>query len=577
LKLALVTDAWSPQVNGVVTTLVELVRALHERGHEVHLFCQDEQPLRRESLGFMIHGISTQSYAPRRSADERSVLNKNLNYGLAIMHKLAALYAEGLIFDVVHASNWDCEAAALIRSRVYPTVLMLVSPLAQVIATEQWQPNDDLGACVALDRWQIANADTICVPSEGVLTSYRKLMDIRSEGLARLRLAPLGIVPVGMPGQLRADGRRRLLFVGRCERRKGAHTLLDVLPALLARYPDWECHMVGNDQVALAEGGTLKERFLSLHHDAPWIGRVIFHGNVGDAELHEHYRDCDLFVAPSLFESFGLIYHEAMQYGKAVVGCRTGGVPEVVEHGVEGLLVAPGDAGELGAALAQLMGDHALRRRLGEAGARRVHQRHNYRTMAKRMEEVYFETIANADVSWQTQRERVWPRDLPLFADSELVAFRGPWLTQEAVPGQRYRLGQAGAELTFETNGGATLRLVALRHDWSGILEITADQKTIAYLDLFTLGDMQLSYTTDIGVPGSIGEQVTITLRVHHERNPASHATQVWLKQVTVFPQPTITMSRRPVQTRRQSAGVVLGRTQSVLEQAPNRQGIGNQ
>ena len=44
-------------------------------------------------------------------------------------------------------------------------------------------------------------------------------------------------------------------------------------------------------------------------------------------------------MAPSLFESFGLIFHEAMQYGKAVVGCSTGGVPEVVEDGVEGLLV----------------------------------------------------------------------------------------------------------------------------------------------------------------------------------------------------------------------------------------------
>jgi glycogen synthase len=545
LRIALLSQTvpGQPGNGGVGRYTFDLARGLHERGHEVHVICKDEQALHHHNLGFVIHGLPAETYTPRRIAGPRSVLNKNLSYSLAVVHKLAELYAKGLAFDVVHASNWDVEAVALIRAQVYPTVLMLVSPLAQVIVTEQWQPNDDLRACLAVDRWQIEHADMVCVPSEGVLSSYGKLMDIVAESLKRLRLAPLGIVPDHAPALTRSSNQRRLLFVGRCERRKGAHTLLEVLPALLIDHPDWECHLVGNDQVQLVDGTTLKQRFLAQHSDAPWISRVIFHGIVDEETLREHYRSCDLFVAPSLFESCGLIYHEAMQYGKAVVGCRTGGVPEVVEHDVEGLLVTPDSPHALRAALAQLMRDDALRERMGQAGAQRVRQIMNYQTMAIRMEQIYFETIAQVGAERRAQREQLWPRELPLFEPSDLMRLSEDWVTQEAMPGQRYRLGQPGATLAFEACGGTILHLVALRHSWSGVIEVRAGMEPPRYIDLYKPGELQLDYTIDLRLPGAPDKPVTITLLVHSERNPASQASQVWLKQIVAAVPPATSAS----------------------------------
>ena len=64
------------------------------------------------------------------------------------------------------------------QDRLYPTVLMLVSPLARVIITEQWQRTRDMRACLLLDRWQIEDADTVCVPSAGVLGDYERLMGL---------------------------------------------------------------------------------------------------------------------------------------------------------------------------------------------------------------------------------------------------------------------------------------------------------------------------------------------------------------------------------------------------------------
>lgn len=389
LRIALLTQTTPKRAGygGIGRYTYDLALGLYERGHEVHIFCRDDRPIQREGLGFIIHGVASHTVIPPGDA-QRPVLEKNLAYSLAIARRLMELRDQGVVFDVVHASNWDAEAVAVIRSRMYPVVLMLVSSLAQVIKTEGWAWNDDLRACVALDRWQIEHADTVCVPSQGVLDSYRELMGIDPVRLSHLVRTPLGIVPDQSQIATAHGNTRKVLFVGRLEYRKGIHTLLAALPDVLPRFPEWECHIIGG-----ASNPALQEQFLERHRAASWLPRVVFHGFVPEEELRWHYQTCDLFVAPSLYESFGLIFHEAMQYGKPVIGCATGGVPEVVAHGVEGLLVAPDDPAALCSAMEQLMSDEALRVRMGRAGRERVVQKQNYRTMAEALEQVYYQTV----------------------------------------------------------------------------------------------------------------------------------------------------------------------------------------
>lgn len=534
LRIALLTQTipGQPGLGGIGRYTFDLAQGLHERGHEVHVVCQDETPVRRENLGFYIHGINADECVAAEYAPGRPLLNKNLAYGVAVVRRLAELYRQGTVFNVVHATNWDCEGCALIRHQVYPTVLMLVSPLVQVIETEQWETDEDLQACVAMDRWQIEHADAVCAPSHGVFSSYKR-MGIVPESIEHLRVVPLGIVPEGSPQPTSGKEPRRLLFVGRCERRKGIHNLLEVLPDLLQQHPEWECHLVGNDRVPIAEGGTFKEAFLAGHAGAPWLRRVFFHGIVDDQELRQQYESCDLFVAPSLFESFGLIYHEAMQYGKPVIGCRTGGVPEVVEHEVEGLLVPPDSPDELRSALLRLMGDDALRRTMGSAGAQRVRDVMNYQTMASEMESVYLDTVARVG---QERRERaayVFPRELSIMGEADDVAFSGNWDTVEATPGHRYRVGKADATVAIDACRGTELTLTFLRHSWSSIAEVVVDDRVLSHIDLFKAEGTDLDHVIRLRLPDD-GQSLThIRLKVHAERNPASHASEVWLKGIS--------------------------------------------
>jgi glycosyltransferase involved in cell wall biosynthesis len=100
--------------------------------------------------------------------------------------------------------------------------------------------------------------------------------------------------------------------------------------------------------------------------------RVEFLGHVDFARLAGEYRRADVFCLPSRQEGFGIVFLEAMAAGLPIVAARASAVPEVVTDGESGILVGPDRPDDLAAALDRLLSDPGERRRLGEAGRRRV-------------------------------------------------------------------------------------------------------------------------------------------------------------------------------------------------------------
>jgi glycogen(starch) synthase len=280
----------------------------------------------------------------------------------------------------------------IIRTGKYPVGLFLVTPLAMNLELETFPNNADNFLWNSLDRWQAIHASLVCVPSRAVLEVYEELMGIAPADLPRLAIVPLGIERTYLP-PLARSGRKRLLFVGRLEKRKGIQTFLDALPTVLEEFRDWECHLVGNDGLPFDDGPPIKERFLRTHRGKRWLKRVSFEGYCSPKALHEHYRLCDVFAVPALYESFGLAYHEAMQYGKPVIACRAGGMAETVQDGVEGLLIEPENVVAQIEALRRLMRDETLRDRMGRAGAERIRRRNNHDVFARRMETVILDCL----------------------------------------------------------------------------------------------------------------------------------------------------------------------------------------
>jgi glycosyltransferase involved in cell wall biosynthesis len=115
-----------------------------------------------------------------------------------------------------------------------------------------------------------------------------------------------------------------------------------------------------------AANGSPSSVSCTLADGVAWLGHVAWQ------DLIEWYRRAALFVMPSYYETFGISCLEAMAFGLPVIATRTGGLPEVVEDGVTGVLVPPGDARALAEAIQDLLRRPELRSRMGQAGRERV-------------------------------------------------------------------------------------------------------------------------------------------------------------------------------------------------------------
>lgn len=151
----------------------------------------------------------------------------------------------------------------------------------------------------------------------------------------------------------------KILYVGRLEYRKGTDVLLEAIPHVLKTYPEAHFELIGSDPNKEYESGFRSQ-------STPEINAcVTFMGNADDHVTKNAYADCDIFVAPSRYESFGLIYIEAMSYGKPAIGCNVGGVSEIIEHNKNGLFATVNDSLDLARQINLLIRNQKLRKEMG--------------------------------------------------------------------------------------------------------------------------------------------------------------------------------------------------------------------
>ena len=179
-------------------------------------------------------------------------------------------------------------------------------------------------------------------------------------------------------------GATLLTYTGRLLRGKGLETLLDAFTGLAPVRPGLVLMLVGS-----GAGQTLSvEDDLRARVSRSGLGdRVVFSGRVDNVE--DYLRASDVFVFPSVFEALGISLVEAAACGLPCVASRTGGIVDVVEHDVTGLLHEPGDAGGLRAALALVLDDPALRARLGRGARGRAERDYDWRHSVTRYQELF--------------------------------------------------------------------------------------------------------------------------------------------------------------------------------------------
>lgn len=408
LRIALLSFNYPPErYEGVGRSTNMLAKGLFELGHTVHVLTHGSQPTISYYDGAYVHRVP---YRLDRYMQFRHLpkVHHLLNYSHAVHDRLQRLLLNDDI-QIVDTPLWLTDGFVTAVSGMLPVVVRPVTAQRQ-IAEIQNHRDDDLRLVGEIEEALLRHARFIVANTHATVRALHQVYHLLDK-TEIIQVIPYGIEAVDEQ-QIRpfpyhhAPTKLTVLYVGRLEKRKGIQDLFAAIPNVLRRLPNVEFLIAGADN-SEADGfkrktGLSYPAYFRKYHPK-FTPNVHFLGEVSEEKLHSLYQNCHLFVAPSLYESFGLIYLEAMNYAKPVIGCRAGGIPEVVDDGVTGRLVDPESPEQLAEAIVALLQSPRMLYEYGVAGRQRLLNRFTYIHMARGFEQVYRRVLAETAATAPSQ------------------------------------------------------------------------------------------------------------------------------------------------------------------------------
>lgn len=374
LRVAVVTETYPPEVNGVAVTLQQLVLRLQASNHQIQLI-RPRQPLdhKERQAGadeLLVRGLEIPRYP-------------QLRLGMPMKRALVAQWSRQRP-DLVHVATegplgWSAVQAAR----------QLRLPLSTDFRTNFHAYSQHYG--IGWLRKPIAAylrkfhnlADCTMVPSSDLL------QDLCAQGFERLMVVARGVdaarfSPVHRSEALRAQwgvapDQPVLLSVGRLAREKNLDLLVRCWQAMHARQPDLKLVVVGD--------GPSRNALAQACPEALLVG-----AQSGD-ELARHYASADLFVFPSVTETYGNVTPEALASGLAVLAFDYAAAAELIRHGDNGLLAPRGDETAFLSSAMDMVNNPALVQRLRERG-RATTLTQDWGQIARQVEAVWHQLLS---------------------------------------------------------------------------------------------------------------------------------------------------------------------------------------
>jgi alpha-maltose-1-phosphate synthase len=405
MRIGILTNEYPPNVYGGAGVHVEYLTrelaALDEGRHFVRVLAFGDQAERSPNLA--VNGVQPPAgiaaQDPRHSKLFDTLMQDLMMSGMATD------------LDIVHCHTWYSHFAGCLVKQLQNVPLVLTTHSLE--PHRPWKV-EQLGtayhASSWLERTAYQNADGVVAVSVAMKNDVQTIYRVDPD---RVRVIHNGIDlqqyrPRPDPGVLAQYGIRTdapfVLFVGRITRQKGIihlvnairHIRTGVQIVLCAGAPD-------TPEIAVEMTQAVERARADSQHEIVWIQEMLPKDRV--IALYTHAA---IFVCPSVYEPFGIINLEAMACETPVVASSVGGIPEVVEHGETGLLVAPEAISateveprnpeqfsrDLAAAVNVLLDDPALRQSMAEKARVRVEQQFSWTSIARQTLGFYEDLVA---------------------------------------------------------------------------------------------------------------------------------------------------------------------------------------
>ena len=181
----------------------------------------------------------------------------------------------------------------------------------------------------------------------------------------------------------------QLLFLSNLIESKGVFILLDACSILKRKELCFECIFIGG------EGDITASRFHERVNQLCLNDIVNYQGEKFGIEKTKAYLEADIFVFPTYYETFGLVNLEAMQHSIPIISTLEGGIPDIIEDGITGFLIAPKNVEDLASKLELLIKNHDLRIQMGIAGRKKYEQQFTQQIFENRLHDIFQQILDN--------------------------------------------------------------------------------------------------------------------------------------------------------------------------------------
>lgn len=217
---------------------------------------------------------------------------------------------------------------------------------------------------------------------------FREIVPIKKKH----RIIPMGIYADDYTHntEINVSSKKRVLFIGRLIELKGISYLIQAIKIIDSYDSNIGLSIVGD--------GPIKSELEKLAKDLNISSKVNFYGYINRESLYSVYKSADVFVLPTITiygqtEGLGVVLLEAMASGVPVIGSNTGGITDIIEDGVNGLLVPEGDPQALADAIIRILENPDLAERFRKAGLETVRDRFSWDVITDQFVEVYQEIL----------------------------------------------------------------------------------------------------------------------------------------------------------------------------------------
>ena len=424
MRICLISREYPPETGfgGIATFTKHLAHGLALNGHDVEVvtLAKEQERTYVEAVGESADGgksITIHRVLPYNFHTGLDCVNMAMPYSRYLICTSSALwrkFAERHAFkpfDAVDTPELLAEGIYPALTKVAPMVVRLYTPHSKFIAEKlhNVRPSFDHQFVAMVERVAMLSCDVITSPSDDLAEFVANDLGIKQESICIVR-NPINTAVFSPEGEKAlpdpADGKLRVLFVGRLEERKGINYLVAAIPEVIKEFPAVEFVIIGDDtNTAQGQTSVLKGLKETLSQTRT-LDKVTFIDRVPLDALPSYYRSADICIVPSVYDNSPYTCLESMSCGRAVIGTSAGGTKEYMIHQESGLIIPARDTGAIKEALLTLLQDPQERARLAQGARKRAVEKFDRCEIARQTAELY--KLAQANHRDQTDLKQLY-------------------------------------------------------------------------------------------------------------------------------------------------------------------------